>query len=318
MLRRIRGQTVQRGDEGEGSVRTRNSVPLHQVFCQEQIPDGRQDRDQQNADRSFTLIEQSLHQRERAFEVAGGQRVAQLEDDTGAGKRHQLAHLVDVDLTLAAQVKVDLFQFVLDLAGVATGQQHEKIERLLFKLQAARLCASSDDLGGFLFPARAGRVEPVDHLQLSAFAERLVKRAPLVDFGRADQQGHFRTQPGLEQLRQIIQSGLHRSGAANDAIAQTVCVFQPDQFSAAEKWKRLQSLDRRSDSRNRLIDVVRASIDDFDPEFPGVGRRQFRRQLRRRRVSPRSRPTRQSRGYSIQTRLFSLLLSARPNCSWSR
>ena len=37
----------------------------------------------------------------------------------------------------------------------------------------------------------------------------------------------------------------------------------------------------RPDSRNRLIDVVRAGIDNFDAEFAGIGRRQFRRQLRR-------------------------------------
>ena len=84
-------------------MRARNSVPLHQIFCEQQIPDGRQDRDEQNADRGFTLVEQSLDQGERAFEIARGQRISQLEDDTGAGKRHQLAHLVGVHLTLAAQ-----------------------------------------------------------------------------------------------------------------------------------------------------------------------------------------------------------------------
>jgi hypothetical protein len=74
---------------------------------------------------------------------------------------------------------------------------------------------------------------------------------------------------------------LHRCGTPNDAVPKTVCVLQPDQFSSTEKGKRLQSLDRRPDPRNRLIDVVGAGIDDFDAEFSGIRRRQFRRQLRR-------------------------------------
>src|SRR5450755_1144103 len=127
MLRRFGGQTIQRGNEGEWSVRTRNSVPCHQDLCEQQIPNGREDRDQQNADRGFTLVEQSLDQRECAFEVASSERVSQLEDDTGAGKRHELAHLLDPDLTIAAQIKIDLFQFVFDLPCIAAGQQYEKI-----------------------------------------------------------------------------------------------------------------------------------------------------------------------------------------------
>src|ERR1044071_2434733 len=101
MLRRFGGQTVQSGNESEWSMRARNPMALHQVFCQEQISDRRQDCDEQNADRAFTLVEQSLDQRQRAFEIAGGKRISQLEDDTGAGKWHQFAHLLDRDLMLA-------------------------------------------------------------------------------------------------------------------------------------------------------------------------------------------------------------------------
>ena len=36
----------------------------------------------------------------------------------------------------------------------------------------------------------------------------------------------------------------------------------------------------RPDLRNGLIDVVGAGIDDFHAEFTGIGRSQFRRQLR--------------------------------------
>src|SRR5476651_579617 len=145
-------------------MRTRNSVPLHQVLCEQQIPDGREDRDERNANCGFTLIEQSLDQGKGAFEVASGERISQLEDDTGAGKRHEFANLVDIYVTLAAQIKIDLFQFVFDLTRIAAGQQHEKIERVLFKLQAARLCAPSDDLRSFFFPACSGRIEAVNHL----------------------------------------------------------------------------------------------------------------------------------------------------------
>src|SRR5207237_4913756 len=95
MLRRFSRQTVQGGNEGERSVRTLNSMPLHQVFCQQQIPDSRQDRSEQNADRSFALIEQSFDQRKCTFEVASGKRISEFEDDAGTRKWYQLAHLLD-------------------------------------------------------------------------------------------------------------------------------------------------------------------------------------------------------------------------------
>ena len=172
-------------------------------------------------------------------------------------------------------------QLVLDLAGVPAGEQHEKIERFLVELQFSRFRTAPHDLRRFLFPARARRIEPIDHLHLGALGQRLVERTALVGFRRADQQSHVSAQTRLEHLGQILERALHRSRTPDDAIAQAICVLQPDQFAAAEKRERLQRLDRQPDFRDRLIDVIRAGIDHFHAEFARIGRRQFRRQLRR-------------------------------------
>ena len=159
MFCRFGRQTVQRGNETKRSVRPRNSVSLHQIFCQQQIPDGREDRDEQNPYCCFALVEQTPDQFERTLEVAGSERISQFENDAPAGERHQLAHLLDQDPTIVAQIQIDFFQFVLDLSRIAARQQHKKIERFLLKLQAAGLYAAPDDVRGFFFPAGTGRVE---------------------------------------------------------------------------------------------------------------------------------------------------------------
>src|SRR5258708_15315031 len=49
--------------------------------------------------------------------------------------RHEFAHQLDGDAALAALMQIDLFQLVLDLAGIAASEQHKKIKRVLVKLQ---------------------------------------------------------------------------------------------------------------------------------------------------------------------------------------
>ena len=110
-------------------------MTLHQIFREEKVSDSRQNRDQQNADGAFTLVQQTLHQHEGALQVAGRQRVAQLENHPGPGERHQLTHLFNPDTAFLAQKEIDLFEFVVDLARVAAGQQHEEFERLFVELE---------------------------------------------------------------------------------------------------------------------------------------------------------------------------------------
>ena len=52
---------------------------------------------------------------ERAFEIALGQSVTQIEDDAGTGERHELANEIDSHLTLLAKVDVDLVRELVPL-----------------------------------------------------------------------------------------------------------------------------------------------------------------------------------------------------------
>src|SRR3982751_825001 len=110
-------------------------MAFHQVFREQEIPDSWQNCDQQNPNRRFALVEETLHQHERALEIAGRERVSQFKNDAGAREWHQLAHLLDADTALGATMQIDLLQLVLDLTRIATGQQNEKIERVVIELK---------------------------------------------------------------------------------------------------------------------------------------------------------------------------------------
>ena len=62
MLGRFGRETIERGDKGERRLRTRHPISFHQIFGQEQISDRGQNRQEQNADGVFALIEQALHE----------------------------------------------------------------------------------------------------------------------------------------------------------------------------------------------------------------------------------------------------------------
>src|SRR5947207_11346917 len=86
-----------------------------------------------------------------------------------------------------SQKDVDLLQFVLDLTGVATGQQYEQVQCGVIELQFPLFRATPNDFGGFLLPATPAGIEPIKNLRLRQFEQRLVKRATLVHFSGADQ-----------------------------------------------------------------------------------------------------------------------------------
>ena len=55
--------------------------------------------------------------------------------------------------------------------------------------------------------------------------------------------------------------------------------FQPDEFARAEKGKRLQRLNRRTNPRRRLVGIVGATVERFDAEIARLRGRQPGRQL---------------------------------------
>src|SRR4030095_7979315 len=102
-------------------------------------------------------------------------------------KWHQFPDKIVMYSAIFSQKDVDLLQFVLDLARVATGQQYEQIQRSVIELQFSLFRATPNDFGGFLLPAAPAGIEPIKNLHLRPFGQRLVKRATLVDLRCADQ-----------------------------------------------------------------------------------------------------------------------------------
>src|SRR3984893_15926681 len=139
-------------------------MALHQIFGQEQISNRWQDRDQQNTDGAFSLIEQTPDESERAFEVAHCQSVAQFKDDSRARKRNELAHKIDIYLPIFPKVDVDLLQFVVDLARIAASEQDEQFQCVVVELQFSFGGARPNHFAGFFFPSAAAGIESIDHL----------------------------------------------------------------------------------------------------------------------------------------------------------
>ena len=118
---RVGRQAIDRGDKLKRSLRPGQSITLHEVLGQEEIPDSRQNRHEQNADGAFALVEQAAHEFERPLQIPFGQGIAQFENDAGTREWNEIAHMFHRDLPFAAQENINLLEFVLDLPGIATG-----------------------------------------------------------------------------------------------------------------------------------------------------------------------------------------------------
>src|ERR1700738_5036519 len=124
-------------------MRPRNAVAFHQILREQKISHRGQDRDEENTDGALTLIQQPLHQHQRAPEIAGGEAIPRSENNAGAGERNEFAHQLNRRTVLATLVEIDLLQLVLDLASIAAGKQDKEVERVLFKLQLPRFRSTS-------------------------------------------------------------------------------------------------------------------------------------------------------------------------------
>ena len=112
------------------------------------------------------------------------------------------------------------------------------------------------------------------------FRQRLVKRAALVHFRRAEEKSHFAApEIALERGAQLFQRILHRGGTADLVVGEKICVLQPDEFAAAKKRERLQGLDRGTNPGRRLVGVVGAAVDDLDSEIARVRWRELGREF---------------------------------------
>ena len=80
----VGGQPVERAGEMERRGGSAQPVALHQVFGQQEIAHGGDDRHEQDGNGGFPLKKELFHERESAAEVTRGEGVPQFKDDPGA------------------------------------------------------------------------------------------------------------------------------------------------------------------------------------------------------------------------------------------
>src|SRR4029077_12151423 len=134
----------------------------------------------------FTLLQQTSHEGQRQFQIPGAQGIAQFENYSGTREGNQLTNKLETHGAILPEERVNLFQLVIDLSRIASRQQNEQFKRSLIEFQFSLFCAAQNDLSCCFFPPGPRRIEPVEYLEFRAFRQRLVKRAPLVDFCGAD------------------------------------------------------------------------------------------------------------------------------------
>src|SRR5712692_8858183 len=115
MFGRVRGQPVERRDKAERRRGTRQFPTLYQILGQQQISNRGHNRDEQNSDCRFALVEQSPNESKSAFQIVGRKCVSQLKDYSSTREWDEGADLLCVNAPFRAQIEIDFFQFVFDL-----------------------------------------------------------------------------------------------------------------------------------------------------------------------------------------------------------
>jgi hypothetical protein len=68
------------------------------------------------------VLQQPAHQCQCQLKVPRRQSVAQLKNDTTARQRDQFADQIDMNGAVLSKKRVELFEFVFDLASLAAGE----------------------------------------------------------------------------------------------------------------------------------------------------------------------------------------------------
>ena len=113
-------------------------------------------------------------------------------------------------LEACATINVNLFQLVIDLSRIASGQQDKQFKRSLLEFQFSLFCAAQNNFSCLFFPPGSCRIEPVENLNLRAFNQHLVKLASLIDFCGADQKRDSVANTAVDQRSQFFERSLHR------------------------------------------------------------------------------------------------------------
>src|SRR4029077_19796510 len=134
----------------------------------------------------FTLLQQTSHEGQRQFQIPGAQGIAQFENYSGTREGNQLTNKLNTHGAIFPEERVNLFQLVIDLSRIASGQQNEQFKRSLIEFQFSLFCTAQNNFSCLFLPAGPPRIEPVENLKLCAFYQRLVERTPFVPFCGAD------------------------------------------------------------------------------------------------------------------------------------
>ncbi|MEK0445520.1 MAG: hypothetical protein RLZZ399_841, partial [Verrucomicrobiota bacterium] len=143
--------------EEEGLGRFGESVSFHEVLYGEEVAESREDGDKENADGGFVFGEEAFEEFERALGAAGGEGVAEFEDDGGAGEGDDLADIGFRDWAgSVGEVEGELVDFGEEDASVAAGADGEEFESFWIEAQSERGGESLGKLHGGFLPAWLG------------------------------------------------------------------------------------------------------------------------------------------------------------------
>ena len=178
--------------------------------------------------------------------------------------------------SVRAKIEIDFLKLVADRARIAAGQENEEIERFVIETAAGASCLTNRtrSVAASSQPLATG-IEFVENLELGAFRERFVKRAPLIHFRRAEEKLYFalrrdRLPAPAAILERVLQP---RRDPPSLVSPRKFAFFNQTRFAAAKKRKRLQRLDRGTNPSRRLVGAVRAGPQPstFSTQVPASG-----------------------------------------------
>ncbi len=266
------GEFIEGAGEEPWGLGRGEAMAVHEVLDEEEAADGGDDGDEEDAYGVLALLEELLDECEAAGGLTGGEGVAELEDDAGAGEGDEGADVIDGGVAASgAEVEVDFFELVIDLAGVAAGEHGEELDGVGAEAEIEGAGAGVDEGAGGFLPAASTGVELVEELDVGEFGESFVEGAALIDIDGAEEEfyagGEAFREGGLEAVEGVGDGG----GAAEDCVGEEVCVFEPDEFVAAEEGEGEEGLAGLVDAGGGVVGVIGGTVDGIEVELAGVG-----------------------------------------------
>ena len=283
--RQVSGGGAGQSFEGvaEGAVTVAVEFVAAAEFLDEQEgAHARDDGAEEDADGVLTLVKEGVEQVQSAGQIARTEGVAEVPQDAGAALGNEVADGGETGAATLAEIDVDLFQFVLELAGVVAGHLHEEFEGTAFEGEA-ELAHFFFRLGeDGLLPTGLGGVGSIVNFDLGELGELFPGGAAFVDGAGAEDKFDVGTEAGLEDGEDVFEALDAGVGASGDAVAEEAGALQPDDLATAKKRQGLQRLDDVGADATGVVSVVGVAFDDVIAEVAGVGWGELADELKRR------------------------------------